>query len=968
MSPHSGPKGRRGSAFLQVGATLFVGALLLLAVESAAVLALSAPSFEGLRERAIFIGVELGAALALGGVVALAGAVLAALLAGLGPVRLAWALALLATPPSIYLGQAVFRGPRAQRIAGHGVLALGLAFVGVACVYALARIAARLGPRLVDPQARRLRGALTGVAFLGLVVLQLADQRVLARLYPFFHRGLELCGLALAGIFVAVARAPRAPRAGLSASRLAVFLLGMGVLGVGAVLVGGGLDRAVTTVLLERAPLGGTLAHALFRLRSDPARPATPSAPEPEDTPVLLPPGPRLGSRDVLLVTIDALRADRLTASIMPRAAALADRGVRFDEAYTQVPHTSFAVASLLTGKHVYSLSALGLDAASHETLGQIMRRERWKTAAFFPPAVFFIDHERLLPLEKSAYGFEYVKYEYLDAAKRTDQVIDFFEREHPSRAFVWVHYLEPHEPYELQPGYTAGSANGPPAEPDRPEAQVRYEGEIRRVDAELGRLLDYMAKHRPGALVVICADHGEEFGEHGGRYHGTTLFDEQLRVPLVFSLADAPSGALLPARRVPGPVGLVDVAPTILALLGIPSSAKVRGRDLSPWMAAAPLSVPRGPIFAEIDRKKMVVDGRYKLACDLELGRCALYDRRVDPAERRDFAGAEPAVYARLRAELDRFMTGESRFEQREALEPGLARLFERGRLGEGAVAPELILRLPSMATSTRRDALLLLASMPQAAARLSLQGESEEEGALLDLLRARAGDAAAKTRLVGLLDGRERPWLTSSLEAQLALASGDLAAIARVIERIDDKPLVAALADALAKSHEPRVLGSLQIALAPVRSRAEVAAAIGELGDAKAIEGLIRWLPNDPYVPVRVEMVRALDRLARSGDDRARVRAAFGALLATEAEAPVLRALASALGAGRYGSVEVRALAGAVSLPVAAKRTQRIVLTEAPLSDASIPIVDGAARLPGGPLRLSAAGGAWLLTRPAP
>src|SRR5205814_9853347 len=139
---------------------------------------------------------------------------------------------------------------------------------------------------------------------------------------------------------------------------------------------------------------------------------------------------------DVFLITIDAWRADRLSAQVSPNLHRLAERGVVFDQAYAQVPHTSFSVATLLTGKHVYALSALGLDAARHETLAEVLRRERYKTAAFYPPSVFYVDHGRLRGLEESAYGFEYVKYEYLAAPARTDQVIRFLESERPARTF----------------------------------------------------------------------------------------------------------------------------------------------------------------------------------------------------------------------------------------------------------------------------------------------------------------------------------------------------------------------------------------------------------------------------------------------------------------------------------------------------------------------------------------------------
>src|SRR5206468_716215 len=140
------------------------------------------------------------------------------------------------------------------------------------------------------------------------------------------------------------------------------------------------------------APLLET-ARALGLARS--VVPPPPPAPPLPPTVAALPPGPVLADADVFLITVDAMRADRLTPRTAPHLSALADRGVRFEHAYAQVPHTSFSLATLLTGKYVYALSALGDDAAAHETLADVFQRDRYKTAAFFPPSVFFIDHDR---------------------------------------------------------------------------------------------------------------------------------------------------------------------------------------------------------------------------------------------------------------------------------------------------------------------------------------------------------------------------------------------------------------------------------------------------------------------------------------------------------------------------------------------------------------------------------------------
>src|SRR6185369_11796613 len=209
-------------------------------------------------------------------------------------------------------------------------------------------------------------------------------------------------------------------------------------------------------------------------------------------------------------------------------------------------------------------------------------------------------------------------------------------------------HFFEPHEPYERHEAFSFGGGD-----------VDRYDSEIAYTDAAVGKLIAAVRKRRPNTVIIVAADHGEEFDEHGGRYHGSTLYDEQLRIPLIISIPGIAS------HVVDGPVELLDIAPTLLNLLDIPVPVRMRGTDLGPWLGvpAAP-SARLPPAFAEVEDKRMVVAGTDKLLCDLHWGSCAYYDLAVDPREQRNLAEARPDRAAELRATLDQWLDGHVRLE----------------------------------------------------------------------------------------------------------------------------------------------------------------------------------------------------------------------------------------------------------------------------------------------------------------
>lgn len=784
---------------------------------------------------------------------------------------------LLALPVIVYDAFAVFQGVQASRIRGHLVLSLVLIVVGVAAVWTAVTIARRLLARAEPPAddetrapARKRLVLATGIlAVLAALGVTWANLHLLPRLYHWFHISLALLDLVLCLLAVRLLFGTRrrllGPRLSLAMALVAPSLL----------LVLFAVERphlarsqSLRFFIYEKTQLAGMFARVLPAARraglADPGAVVARAALPP------LPLGPHLPGADVVLITIDALRADHLGSygyhrhPTSPNLDALAARGVQFEHAYTQAPHTSFSLASVMTGKYYPTLARLAPSDA-HETLALILRRYGWKTAAFFPPAVFYIDAQKMKAFESSNFDFEYVKYEYLDAMARVGQIERFLDSENPRKLFLWLHLFEPHEPYEAHPGFAFG-----PSDVDR------YDSEIAYADAVVGKVVALVERRRPGAVIMVAADHGEEFGEHGGRYHGTTLFEEQVHVPFIVV---APG---LTPHRISGPSQLIDIPTTVLGLLDIPPPARMRGTDLGPWLSSPPAASSRLPAaFAEVEDKRMVVLGADKLVCDVRKDYCSMFDLNADPAERRDLADRQPERAAALRQHLDVWLAEQARYEDRligaAAGANGYARAIERGRLADGAVAGELAALLVGGApVAARREAASILATIlpirPDTKTTLLLAADKADDAEIRDwaaIAAYRAGANEMRDRVRALLASSSAEDRASlGLHAALALAEkGDGSGVDRLTSALDDcandvglcKRIIAALGSLRAARAVKPLVGHLAF----VQTRLETVEALSAIGDSESVPALISCLENDAYVPVRAAAARALGRL---------------------------------------------------------------------------------------------------------
>lgn len=746
-----------------------------------------------------------------------------------------------------------------RHLAAPGLrLGFALGVAGLACAATLL-VAARLSGLL-----RRAPGLFAAGAAGACLLLELLNQLVLVRLYPVFHLTLAAATLLLAPALVVPwlgaqrGRAPSDRRAGVFWG-LSLAL----VAALGALLARPAAQRLANfdnlrLILLESAPLAAqvvTLSAAL-------------APPEPLDDsgdPSALASSSGAASslnfqgHDVLLVTIDALRADHVGAygysrKLTPNFDALATRGSVFEHAYCPTPHTSYSVTSLLTGKYLRPLLLQGAGADS-DTWAGLLRTYGFRTAAFYPPAVFFIDQSRFTSFEQRSLDFEYRWVEFAEGEKRLGQVREYLASSpHDKPLFVWVHLFGPHEPYEAHPELPAALALG-----DRDVD--RYDAEVAAADATLGELLKLMDARRPGAVTIVSADHGEEFGDHGGRYHGSSVYEEQVRVPLVVV------GPGVKAQRVSEVVQTIDLMPSVLSALAVPRPPRIRGRDLGDLLAGKRPSGP-GMAYAETDEQALYAEGPLRLLCARRLGACKLFDLEKDPGETRDASADHPEALTQLRAKQRELAASHGRFEQSglRAEGKGWPAAILRGAGGDGDAAEEIATLLEDADASIRKKAAELLFELRRKetapALRLALgRAEDEDVRRYAALSLTRLGEGAPLT--VELL---QSPDLHFRRLAALALGeSGDKRGEELLIawwrdERDRDYQRSRELLDVFAALRSKDAVVPLMQSLADVRLRPYIAQALGKIKDEAAAGALLNALNDERMQSTRVALASAL------------------------------------------------------------------------------------------------------------
>ncbi len=399
---------------------------------------------------------------------------------------------------------------------------------------------------------------------------------------------------------------------------------------------------------------------------------------------------------NVLLIIVDTLRADYVGAygggkAQTPALDGLAGDGVVFENAFAQSSWTRPSIATILTSLYAGSHSVMHkTDLLPDEvtTLAEAMGEAGYRTVGFvtninlapsfgfdqgfdqysyLAPDFFFgatdsgsklslysamrLIRERFLSRKK------WVNHYYQDAATVNATTLPWLDSQRGAPFFALVHYMDPHDPYFEIPynGRAIARVDTPnPAAERAPEMRALYTQNVEYVDGFLKVLFDSLraAGAYDDTLILLVADHGEEFHEHGGWWHGTTLYDEQLRVPFIVKLA----GGVRAGTRSRELVGLVDVMPTVLAASGVEILPACQGRDLF-GPTPAPLA-----LYAEEDHEGNVLESirtaEWKLVLanagnPRGLAEMELYHLPGDPAELRNLADSRTDQLAALRANL---------------------------------------------------------------------------------------------------------------------------------------------------------------------------------------------------------------------------------------------------------------------------------------------------------------------------
>ncbi|MEE8639276.1 MAG: sulfatase [bacterium] len=341
---------------------------------------------------------------------------------------------------------------------------------------------------------------------------------------------------------------------------------------------------------------------------------------------------PRATGPNIILIVLDAWRADTLRPELMPNLYSFSrEKALFFERAWTNGTWTLPAMTTTFTGQYhdTHKLRRHHDADRRNPTLAQLLYAAGYETTAFSANRIlnrhnaindgfenfYFPGWNPVLSgvhfYETNWYGpavrdVMHGKPTYRDSLILTRKLVSYANRRHKRPYFLWVHYMDPHGPYKPPPGYYDPAdekyiQDYRPWNPGLRDAYKRlYDGECVFMDDLLGTVVPELAS-RPRTVVAITADHGEEFWEHKKHTfgHGKSVYDTLVRIPLIISLPDR-EGAVVRT-----PVSLVDVAPTFLTLAG---------REPPPTMQGRPFLTPAGAVVHDEGRPVFIGSSSFKL------------------------------------------------------------------------------------------------------------------------------------------------------------------------------------------------------------------------------------------------------------------------------------------------------------------------------------------------------------------
>ncbi len=427
------------------------------------------------------------------------------------------------------------------------------------------------------------------------------------------------------------------------------------------------------------------------------------------------PSGSAVPQRNLILISVDTLRADRLGCygygrDTSPTIDRLAREGSLFVDASAPSPWTLPSHASMFTGLYPRRNGVTGTRFTMPQdvpTLAGILQKLGYATAG--------IVTNSLLTTNGLDRGFDH--HEEVDKggphpSATSGRGIAWLEARDRARPFfLLLHYIDPHSDYgtleEVREQFVepyAGKLQGKSEElyavvegrlkldgEDARHLSNLYDGAIRQLDGEIDKVLAYLDAEGllENTLIVLTSDHGEEFLDHGGVLHGLTHHVEVSRVPMIFRGPD-----ITPARRIEQPVSLIDLVPTCLRELGVPIPENLDGLALQPLLRnGEPFPARRLYFEADLDgsmagsmikgQDRGIRDERYKLFYNMRTEKLRLYDLREDPGELKDVKDAHPGLVQELLEDLRSFLLAGRDVPARPMSEEDLERLRELGYAG---------------------------------------------------------------------------------------------------------------------------------------------------------------------------------------------------------------------------------------------------------------------------------------------